>query len=212
MGKVMQLLFALISKGNINHNLMSASVAANSASSSADLLTDLKSGYLLGANPRKQFLAQFLGVFSGTLVATYGYSVLVPRPEAIGGDKFAAPSAQVWRAVAEVLARGFASLPRYAVAAMVVGAALGVGLTLLEKTLPARAARWVPSPIGFGMAFTFQGYTAMAFFLGGLAAWLYEKRRPEAAGIYTIPVASGFIAGETLMGVAIAFMMAWGWL
>ena len=53
MGKVMQLLFAVISPGNVTHNLMSAGTAANSASSSADLLTDLKSGYLLGANPRR---------------------------------------------------------------------------------------------------------------------------------------------------------------
>src|SRR5262249_54057300 len=49
MGKVMQLLFALISppsavglQASITHNLMSAGIAANSAASSADLLTDLK--------------------------------------------------------------------------------------------------------------------------------------------------------------------------
>ena len=38
--------------------MMSANVVSSAAISSADLLTDLKSGYLLGANPRKQFLAQ----------------------------------------------------------------------------------------------------------------------------------------------------------
>ncbi|MCA9285937.1 MAG: OPT/YSL family transporter, partial [Phycisphaerales bacterium] len=56
MGKVMQLTFALIMPRQVIPNLVSAGIAANSASSSADLLTDLKSGYLLGANPRKQFL------------------------------------------------------------------------------------------------------------------------------------------------------------
>jgi len=35
MGKVMQLLFALLSPGNVTHNLMSAGVGANAASSSA---------------------------------------------------------------------------------------------------------------------------------------------------------------------------------
>ena len=211
LGKITQLLYGAIMPQNITANLMTANITASSAATSADLLTDLKSGYLLGANPRKQFLAQFLGVFAGTLVATYGYFLLVPRPEAIGGDKFAAPAAQVWRAVAEILARGFSSLPKYAVTAMLLGAALGVGLTLLEKTLPARIAKWVPSPVGFGMAFTFQGYTAMAFFLGGLIAWIYGKRSPKRADIYTIPVASGFIAGETLMGVAITFLQVKGW-
>ena len=93
---------------------------------------------------------------------------------------------------------------------MLVGALLGVGLTLLEKVVRPKARRWIPSPVGFGMAFTFQGYTAMAFFLGGVMAWAYEKRRPQAAEVYTIPVASGFIAGETLMGVAITFLQVRG--
>ncbi|HET6439660.1 MAG TPA: OPT family oligopeptide transporter [Anaeromyxobacter sp.] len=203
LGKITQLLYGVLMPQNITANLMTANITASSAATSADLLTDLKSGYLLGANPRKQFLAQFLGVFSGTLVATWGYFQLVPNPSAIGGDKFPAPAAQVWKAVAEILARGFHALPSYAPTAMLVGAILGIGLTLLERSLPARGRRWVPSPIGFGMAFTFQGYTAMAFFLGGIIAWAYGKRRPQAADVYTIPVASGFIAGETLMAVAI---------
>ncbi len=210
LGKITQLLYGVLMPQNITANLMTANITGSSAATSADLLTDLKSGYLLGANPRKQFLAQFLGVFSGTMVATWGYYQLVPNPSAIGGDKFPAPSAQVWRAVAEILARGFHSLPRYAATAMLVGALLGIALTLLEKALPRRAGKWVPSPVGFGMAFTFQGYTAMAFFLGGLMAWIYEKRRPRAADVYTIPVASGFIAGETLMGVAVTFLQVWG--
>jgi len=38
----------------------------------------LKSGYLLGANPRRQFVAQFLGIFSGTIATVIGYYLLVP--------------------------------------------------------------------------------------------------------------------------------------
>src|SRR4029077_11065069 len=107
MGKVMQLLFAVISPGNVTHNLMSAGVAANGASSSADLLNDLKSGYLLGANPRRQFIAQFAGIFAGTIATVIGYYALVPDVTALTGKAgvdpaFAAPAAQQWRAVAEV--------------------------------------------------------------------------------------------------------------
>lgn len=210
LGKITQLLYGVLMPQNITANLMTANITGSSACTSADLLTDLKSGYLLGANPRKQFLAQFLGVWTGTLVATWGYYMLVPTPEAIGGDKFPAPAAQVWKAVAEILARGFHALPQYAGWAMLVGALLGVLLTVLEKTVRPAIRRWIPSPVGFGMAFTFQGYTAMAFFLGGLVAWVYEKRSPKAAEVYTIPVASGFIAGETLVGVAVALLQARG--
>jgi putative OPT family oligopeptide transporter len=212
LGKITQLLYGVLMPQNISANLMTANITGSSAATSADLLTDLKSGYLLGANPRKQFLAQLLGVFSGTLVATWGYYQLVPNPEAIGGDKFPAPAAQVWKAVAEILARGFHALPQYAGWAMLVGVVLGVGLTLLEKAASPRARRFVPSPVGFGMAFTFQGYTAMAFFLGGLLAWIYERRSPKQADLFTIPIASGFIAGETLMGVLVTFLQVQGWL
>ncbi len=68
MGKITQLTFGAISPGNMNVNLMSANITAAAAGASADLLTDLKSGYLLGAHPRKQFIAQFAGIFVGTLV------------------------------------------------------------------------------------------------------------------------------------------------
>ncbi len=109
MGKVMQLLFALISPGKINHNLMSASVAANSASTSADLLTDLKSGYLLGGNPRKQFLAQFIGLFFGTLSIVPAWYLLVPNKAAL--EKFNPPATNMWKAVAEALTKGLDTLP-----------------------------------------------------------------------------------------------------
>jgi len=78
MGKITQLTFGVINPGNMNVNLMSANVTAAAASSSADLLTDLKSGYLLGAHPRRQFVAQFAGIFVGTLVTVLSFRLLVP--------------------------------------------------------------------------------------------------------------------------------------
>ena len=36
---------------------MTANITAGATSHAGDLLTDLKSGYLLGANPRQQFIA-----------------------------------------------------------------------------------------------------------------------------------------------------------
>ena len=93
MGKVTQLFFGALSPGNMNVNLMSANITAGAAGSAADLLTDLKSGYLLGANPRKQFLAQFAGIFSGTIVTVLCFRIMVPTAAVLGGDKFPAPAA-----------------------------------------------------------------------------------------------------------------------
>src|SRR6202162_5718443 len=78
MGKVTQLAFGALSPGQINVNLMSANITAGAATSAADLLTDLKSGYLLRAHPRPQFLAQFSGIFVGTIVTVLTFAVLVP--------------------------------------------------------------------------------------------------------------------------------------
>jgi uncharacterized oligopeptide transporter (OPT) family protein len=41
-------------------------------------------------------------------------------------------------------------------------------------------------------------------FVGALVAWRLQKARPETAERYVVPVSSGLIAGESLMGVAVA--------
>jgi putative OPT family oligopeptide transporter len=204
-GKITQLLYGVLIPQDMTANLMTANITSSMAIGSADLLTDLKSGYLLGANPRKQFLAQFFGVFGGALAATAAFYIVIPNAEALGGDRFPAPAAQVWRAVAQLLAQGLASLPPYAIESLVVGLVVGVVLTVAERLLP-RARPFIPSPIGLGMAFTFQGYSSVSFALGATAAWIYKRVRPAAAEQYTIPVASGVIAGESLTGVLIALL------
>jgi OPT family oligopeptide transporter len=209
LGKITQLAYGFLIPQNITANLMTANVTASIASSSADLLTDLKSGYLLGANPRKQFLAQFAGVFAGTLVAVPGFYLLVPTADVLGGDKFPAPAAQVWRAVAELLGRGVHSLHPSALWAMAVGGLLGIAITLLEKAFP-KHRNLIPSPTGLGLAFVIPAWNSISMFLGALIAWMIAKNRPETADTYTIPVASGFIAGESILGVLVAiFGVLW---
>jgi uncharacterized oligopeptide transporter (OPT) family protein len=209
LGKITQLTYGVLIPQDITANLMTASITACSVASSSDLLTDLKSGYLLGANPRKQFLAQFLGVFAGALAATAGFFLIVKDASVLGGDKWPAPAAQVWKAVAELLTGGVAGLPRYALASLFVGLGVGTLLTVLEKLFP-RARRFLPSPTGLGMAFVFQGYSSVAMFVGAVAAWAFARARPAAANRLTIPVASGLIAGESLLGIAIALLTALG--
>ncbi|MBC7541387.1 MAG: hypothetical protein H7338_01505, partial [Candidatus Sericytochromatia bacterium] len=41
-------------------------------------------------------------------------------------------------------------------------------------------------------------------------ALVYERVRPSQAETYVIPVSSGIIAGESLMGVAVALLVAFG--
>ncbi len=39
-----------------------------------------------------------------------------------------------------------------------------------------------------------------------MLALAFKKAKPKLAGEFTVPVASGIIAGESLMGVSIAFL------
>jgi putative OPT family oligopeptide transporter len=204
MGKVTQLLFGALSPGNININLMSANITAGSVSASADLLMDMKSGYLLGANPRKQFLAQFAGIFVGAVTTVLAFHVLVPNVSVLGSAQFPAPAAQSWRAVALVLSRGLDALEPTKLWSIGIGALVGVKLTLLPRWFP-RYSKWLPSASGLGLAWTFPWYYGFLFFIGGLIGWYMERRHAATAELYNFPVAAGVIAGGSLMGVALVF-------
>jgi uncharacterized oligopeptide transporter (OPT) family protein len=204
MGQITQLTFGAIHPGSANVTLMTACVTAGAADSSSDLLIDLKSGYLLGANPRRQFIAQFSGIFMGTLVSVLSFQLMVPDATALGTDRFPAPSAQAWRAVAVALSAGLAALGPVKTWSIVIGGLVGVALPLLERLLP-KYRKFIPSASGVGLAWTFPFYYGVLFFLGALAALLLERKWPKWAETYTIPVASGVIAGGALMGAALIF-------
>jgi uncharacterized oligopeptide transporter (OPT) family protein len=217
MGKITQLIYGVVAPSNITTNLMTASVTAGAASHAADLLTDLKSGYLLGGNARKQTISQFCGVIAGTLISVPAYQFVVQRnPERLGSESLPAPAAKVWAGVAELLAEGLDALPPGAFTAILVGAALGVVLTLLEEFSPPRVRRWLPSTTGLGIAGVIPAFNSISMFLGALLAWAVARANPRAGSDYTVPVASGLIAGESLVGVGIILVVeilsATGWL
>ena len=205
LGKVTQLTFGAMNPGNVYVNLMAANITSGAATSSADLLTDLKSGYLLGAHPRKQFIAQFAGIFVGTLVTVLSFAVLVPDASALGSEQFPAPAAQTWSAVAKALSQGLSALAPVKVWSIAAGGALGVVLVLLPLALPKRFHAWVPSASAFGLAWVFDWYYGLLFLVGALLAEGLKRRAPQAAEEYNFPVASGVIAGGSLMGVVLIF-------
>ncbi len=204
MGKITQLVYGVLAPSNITTNLMTASITSGAASNAADLLTDLKCGYLLGGNPRRQTIAQFFGVLGGSIVSVPAYLFVVQRnPEQLGSAALPAPAAKVWAGVAELLAKGIEALPAGALWAIAFGAVAGAVLTLLEEFAPERLRPWIPSPTGLGIAGVIPAFNSISMFVGALLAWLFAKASPRAAEAYTIPVSSGLIAGESLVGVAI---------
>ncbi|ATB46764.1 OPT family oligopeptide transporter [Corallococcus macrosporus] len=210
LGPVTQLIFGGLAPGNIPANVMSANATGGVGLHSADLLTDLKSGWLLGANPRQQFVAQLFGVVAGAAVVVPVFKILVPDASVLGSEEFPAPASMVWAGVSKLLATGVAALPHSARVGALCGALLGIFLVLLERWAPAKAKAYVPSPAGFGLAIVIPGSSSIAFFLGSAIAALLRRAKPKLAEDTVLPVSSGFIAGESLLGIAIAMAKAFG--
>jgi len=208
-GPVTQLAYGAITPGNLPGNIMAANVTGGIGLHAADLLTTLKTGWLLGGNPRAQFYAQLFGVVVGAAFIVPAFNLLIQDPSELGGDKWPAPSCLVWAEVSRVFAgSGAAGLDSLAKQAIVVGLLLGVSLTLLEKFAPPRAKPFIPSPSGLGIAMIVPGSNGLAMFLGGALAEIARRNWRRLADLFVTPIASGLIAGESLMGITVALLNA----
>lgn len=201
MGKVTQLAFAGLMPSSTAANLMSASVTAGAASQCADLMHDLKCGYLLGAVARKQVIGQIAGCFAGCLVGSAFYLMLVPDPKTmLLTPEWPAPAVAAWKAVAEVFKNGIDTLPYGTTDAMIYAAILGVLLPVLEKYLPKKAAVWVPSPASLGLAFVIPASNSISMFIGATIALILGKTVPQWTTRFLVTICAGIIAGESLVG------------
>jgi uncharacterized oligopeptide transporter (OPT) family protein len=203
MGKVTQLLYAVLpgAKGIAAINLMAAGTTAAAAGAAADLLTDLKSGYLLGANPRRQFLAQFYGVFFGVIAVVPAWYLMVPDKKAL--EAFNPPATNMWRAVADLLTQGVNHLPSTALPAIVIGSLVGMALPLLEFLWP-KLKPFLPSAMGLGLAWVVPFQNAFSFLIGAVIVSVWQKWNRKNSDAYAIPIASGLVAGESLVAAFIA--------
>ncbi|KAJ2414384.1 OPT super [Coemansia sp. RSA 2530] len=101
-GKVSQVVFAGIMPGNLVGNLVAGGIAEAGAQQAGDLMQDLKTGHLLNASPRAQFIAQIIGsVFS--VFVTAGAYLLYNKVYSIPGPQFPVPTAQVWLDMARLV-------------------------------------------------------------------------------------------------------------
>jgi len=203
LGPVTQAIFGVLTPGNLAGNIMSGNVTGGIGLHAADLLVDLKSGFLLGASPRQQFKGQLFGVVAGALVVVPAFWLVIKDPAVLGNEEWPAPSCLVWAKVSKAFAGGLGGLPPGAMSAIVIGAVLGVVLAVIEKFAPKRLLPLVPSPAGLGIAFVIPASNAIAIFIGAAIAHILRKTKPTLGDRLVVPVSSGFIAGESLMGILI---------
>lgn len=210
LGPVTQFMYGALLPGHLPANLMGANVTGGVGLNAADILTDLKTGYLIGANPRKQLYAQLFGVIAGAIVIVPAFNVLIRTADDIGSAAYPAPAVQVWAGVSRVLVDGIGGLALSARIAALVGAGVGVVMVLLERWLPKRFHPYIPSASGVGIAMVIPGSNAIAMFVGSLIAEITRRKNPALAERLVTPISSGFIAGESLMGILVAVLVAFG--
>jgi uncharacterized oligopeptide transporter (OPT) family protein len=62
--------------------------------------------------------------------------------------------------------------------------------------------------MGLGLSWVMTFSNSLAFFLGAVIAYIWSRISKKSAELYVIPVASGAVAGESLMCAALAMLKA----
>jgi OPT family oligopeptide transporter len=209
MGKLTQLTFAMLARGEIGTNLMTAGITGEVASNSSNLLMNIKPGYMLGGKPRLQALGHSLGVFAGAFAAVGVFYSLFLRgnPDNLISEEFPMPAAAIWKAVAEILTQGLSALPVTAAYAALIGGLLGILMEIVKRV---SKGKFGISAIGVGLAMVIPFTTCLAMAFGAFVFWALEKRNrdPESRVNRIViknqePICAGVIAGAALMGIAV---------
>ncbi len=126
----------------------------------------------------------------------------------IVGDNagLSSPTSRRWAGFAEILSQGTSALPHGAVTALVIGSIIGIILAIVES----RGHKWVPSPTGVGIGMLVPFAVIIVMFLGGIVDRIWERRNRDTHERYSIPLASGLIAGEAIIAVIIPLLVAIG--
>ncbi len=167
-------------------------VVAIAASIAGDTSQDLKTGFLLGATPRRQQIGELIGVLTSAVFVCLAV-ILLDRAYGFGTTELPAPQATLMSLVIEGVLQS--SLPWGLVA-------IGVGLALVAEAFK------IPS-LPFAVGVYLPVSTMVPLFFGGLLRWRAEKSASSKAEASSrrergILLGSGLVGGEGLMGVGIA--------
>ncbi|MCU0663870.1 MAG: oligopeptide transporter, OPT family [Myxococcota bacterium] len=177
-----------------------ATVVCCVAGVAGDMAQDWKVGHMLGGTPWRMEIGGFIGVIAASLFLVSIINLLhTATPGGIGGESLAAPQAGLMAVTAKGIISG--QLPWELI---LMGMLFAVGLICVG----------VPSPmlVAVGMYLPFQ--TTMAIFSGGVVGWLgtqfarkmgaKDDKALEDVNNQGLLVASGFVAGEALIGILLA--------
>lgn len=196
--------FAIKSSGKTGIDGMTAAIAVGSviciiAAIAGDTSQDLKTGYLLGATPKKQQMGEMLGVVVSGL-AIGGVLYLLDAAWGYGTAEIPAPQAQLMKMIVEGIMGG--NLPWGLV---FVGVFLAICLEILRIPV-------MPFAIGLYLPI----YLNATIMIGGIVRGLLDRRKGVDEKTKTAQATdgtlycAGMIAGEGLVGILLAIFAVVG--
>ena len=218
LSKITQFSIGAIDRANPASNLITGGMTAEIASNAANLLSDIKPGYMLGAKPRQQAIGHAIGIFSGSLAATPLFFLLFlpPGPDGsrapgtIISEQFPMPSAVQWKGVADLITRGLSSLPPSAVISMMVAAGVAAFIEIMTII---RKKPFPLSSVSIGLGVILPPESCFAMWLGAMFFWWQGRKHatPGTKGHHlwvegTEPICAGLITGAALLGIANAIV------
>ncbi len=166
---------------------------------SGDIAQDLKTGYLLGATPRKQQLTEFIGLLFPAMAMGFTLYFLNDAFGFVEGatsrEPLLAPQANIMATIVQGVM--YSNLPWTPI---LVGAMIAVGVELLGvSSLPFAIGLYLPLSL------------STPIMAGALIAYIVRKASSEQEygrkNLQGILFASGMVAGDALIGVLVAFMI-----
>jgi len=189
-------IFIIITSGLGDTAAIIASVMVGAAtcmamSQACDLMLDLKTGYLVGASPKKQQIGQFLGTWLGPVVIMILIFVL-HKAYGLGSERLPAPQGMALAQMIKGILGGEVPVAKY-----IAGAGLGA---LLSTT--GIGGLGIQVGLGFYLPFSVVLTYTIGTVLRLISDWKMGLRFSEEVGI---PIAAGLIVGEGIVGVSFAF-------
>ncbi len=218
LSKITQFTMGAIDRANPASNLIPAAMTSEIAANAANLLSDIKPGYMLGGKPRHQALGHVIGIFAGSLAAVPLFFLLFLPPDAQGSrsiativtEQFPMPAALQWKGVADIIANGLSGLPASAIIAMAVAAVTALVFELLRiKT----KGRFPLSAVSIGLGVILPPEYCFTMWVGAMVFW-WQGRKNKAPGTkgHTFwvegcePICAGLISGAALVGIGNAIV------
>ncbi len=205
--------------------IFTTSAVIGIATISNDNLQDLKTGYLIRATPWRQQVALLIGCVVGASVISpvlqllymaYGFTDALPRADMDEHLALAAPQAIIMTTISKGI---FQHNIEWTM--IIIGICIGVVIIAIDSILKTSGSHFHIPALAVGMGIYLPPAVTIPLIIGSLLSWIIRRRVKRLAIQHVVDyqnyykpikhkgtlIASGFIVGESLIGVLMAVII-----